>query len=604
MSRLLHFRSRCSAAVALLTVAFGCSSSTPTSPNAGTGGAPVAGRAGSGGVGSGGASSSNGGSKHSAAGSAVATSSAGASAGTAGQSAGTGAGPSAGVAGRVGAGGAGDATGGGSAGGPAASPTPANVLVTSSESGYWKTGTWAEAVSGTATVTVNVSATAQKWDGFGAAFNERGWSYLTTKEMQDQALKLLFSGSDGAAFAWGRVPIGASDYAVSRYTLDDTSSTDVTPNSDESNRPAADFELSKFSLDRDAQMLIPYIKAAQGVNPSLRFWASPWTPPVWMKTGYKKNSGADTNAAANVPSYFDGGSAKSDSATLQAYAAYYTKFVQGYKDRGIKIELVSPQNEPGYDQNYPSCLWDKTTYATWIGQYLGPAMTTLGVKIMLGTLSNETTGKDADNAIAALADPAAKGFLTVIGAQWGMLDASKLAPLNSSLPVWATEHKCGNYPFCTDAGWCGPSIPAYNSAQAPNDQAYGVESWGYIRNAITQVKVTAYNAWNMVLDKNGLGNDTTREWKQDALIVADAGMVKPTPAYYVFRHLSQYVVPGATVLGTTGGDAVAFKNADGSIVVVAFNSGAANDQFVVGIGGKLLQFAMPANGWATVKYTP
>jgi glucosylceramidase len=131
-----------------------------------------------------------------------------------------------------------------------------------------------------------------------------------------------------------------------------------------------------------------------------------------------------------------------------------------------------------------------------------------------------------------------------------------------------------------------------------------VESWTYIRDAIKKGKVAAYNAWNMVLDKSGLGNDTSRDWKQDALLVADSGKVNPTPAYYVFRHVSQYVVPGATVVGTTGGDAVAFKNPDGSLVAVMYNSGAANSNYVVSIGGKKFQFAMPANGWATAKYKP
>jgi glucosylceramidase len=71
----------------------------------------------------------------------------------------------------------------------------------------------------------------------------------------------------------------------------------------------------------------------------------------------------------------------------------------------------------------------------------------------------------------------------------------------------------------------------------------------------------------------------------------------------VFRHFSQYVVPGAKVVGTTGGDAVAFKNPDGSIVVAMYNSGAVKTS-IVSIGGKLLSFPMPAAGWATVKYTP
>jgi len=488
--------------------------------------------------------------------------------------------------------------GSGSTAGSGGTPVSVNLppLVTSAPGAYWKTDVTPTDSTAAATVTVNDTVTAQTWDGFGAAFNEKGWDFLTTPALQSEAIKLLFSATDGAAFAWGRIPIGASDYATSRYTLADNGGTDVAPNTDESNRPAADNALASFSIARDEMKLIPYIKAAQAVKADIRFWASPWTPPVWMKTGYKKNSGADSSKNAVKPSYFDGGTMKTDAATLTAYAQYFTKFVTEYKNKGINIEVVSPQNEPGYDQNYPSCLWEKGNYANFIATYLGPAMKTLNVKIMLGSLSNDAT--DFDIAAAALANATAKPFLSVVGAQWNTLDATKLNNLNSGLPFWASEHKCGNYP------WNPSGYPAYNSTQAPNDQAYGVESWGYIRDAINKVKVTSYNAWNMVLDKSGLGIDTTRDWKQDSLLFVDAGKVNPTPAYYVFRHMSQYVTPGAKVVGTTGGDAVAFKNPDGSIVATMFNSGAANAAYVVAIGGKKLQFAMPANGWATVKVKP
>jgi glucosylceramidase len=129
-----------------------------------------------------------------------------------------------------------------------------------------------------------------------------------------------------------------------------------------------------------------------------------------------------------------------------------------------------------------------------------------------------------------------------------------------------------------------------------------VESWKYIRNAITKGNVTAYNAWNMVLDTVGLGNDTCRQWNQDALLAVDTGSkaLKVTPAYCVFRHFSQFVAPGAKVVTTSGGDAVAFKNPDGHIVAVMYNSGSANSNYVVSIGGQKLQFSMPAQGWATV----
>ena len=505
------------------------------------------------------------------------------------------------VAGSSAAGSPGTAGAAGSAGGAtAAAPLP--PLVTSAPGAYWKKdGTLTDSTA-SATVTVNDTASAQKWEGMGAAFNELGWKYLTSADMKEKALGWLFSASDGANFAWGRIPIGASDYAESRYTLDDPAGVDPTANDADTGRTAADLELKNFSLERDKTKLIAYIKAAQAVKKDLRFWASPWTPPLWMKSGYKKNSGADSAKTAVKPSYYDGGNMKSDDAILKAYADYYVKFVEGYKAEGISIEIVSPQNEPGYDQNYPSCLWDKATYTSFIAKYLGPKLEPLGVKVMLGTLSNANT--DFDVAAGAAVDATAKKYLAVVGAQWNTLDAAKLNGLNSGLPFWATEHKCGNYPFCKKQGDCAAEMGLYTSSQAPNDQAYAVESWGYIRDAIKTIKVTAYNAWNMVLDKNGLGIDTTREWKQDALLVADGGTVTLTPAYYVFRHISQYAQPGATVVGTTGGDAVAFKNPDGSLVAVMFNSGAANANYVLSIGGKKFQFAMPANGWATVKYKP
>ena len=135
---------------------------------------------------------------------------------------------------------------------------------------------------------------------------------------------------------------------------------------------------------------------------------------------------------------------------------------------------------------------------------------------------------------------------------------------------------------------------------APNDEAYAVESWGLVRDWIRR-GITAYSVWNMVLDTAGTSIDTTRVWPQNALLTVDTATrtLNITPTYYVFRHLSQFVAPGAKVTATSGGDNLAFKNPDGSIVVVLFNSGPARTM-TVAAGGKTLQFAMPGSGWATL----
>jgi glucosylceramidase len=227
---------------------------------------------------------------------------------------------------------------------------------------------------------------------------------------------------------------------------------------------------------------------------------------------------------------------------------------------------------------------------------LASAMPPLNVKIMLGTNSNGESGKDTTVITSVMGDTTARGYAKVIGLQWSMLDNYKNNPGSLdmyNIPIWATEHMCGNYP------WNPSGAPRYVEP-APNDHAYGVESWGYIRGAI-RAGVTSYNAWNMVLDTMGKGNDTVRQWAQDALLVVNTTTrtLTLTPAYHVFRHVSQYVQPAARVVATTGGDAIAFRNTDGSVVAAMYNSGGAM-MYIVQIKGQRYQFSMPGNGWATV----
>jgi len=441
-------------------------------------------------------------------------------------------------------------------------------LVTSAPGAYWKTdGQLTEVPSANADVTVSETATAQTWEGFGGAFNEMGWDALSALGVDDRnaAVRLLF-GADGARFAFGRIPIGASDYAIDRYTLDET---------------ADDTSLASFSIDRDLERLIPYVRAAQAVKRNIRFWASPWTPPTWMKQG--------PFSPGNLVSPFDGGAMKSDDVTLAAFAQYLIRFVQDYAKQGIAIETISPQNEASYTGNYPTCRWSPATYTKLFSQILAPAIANAGLttKLMLGTFSDP--GSDPSIVGSVMGDATARDTVDVLGYQWGM-QSQVGGARRYSLPVWQTEHRCGNYP------WAKP----FDADRAPNDHAYAVESWRLVRDWI-RAGVTAYSVWNMVLDTRGVGIDTTRVWPQNALLTVDttAKTLNVTPAYHVFRHLSQFVATGAKVAAIRGGDAVAFRNPDGGTVAVLYN-GAAARTMTIAAGGKKLRFAMPGNGWATV----
>ncbi|MBV9949451.1 MAG: glucosylceramidase, partial [Myxococcales bacterium] len=166
-------------------------------------------------------------------------------------------------------------------------------------------------------------------------------------------------------------------------------------------------------------------------------------------------------------------------------------------------------------------------------------------------------------------------------------------------PVWQTEHRCGNYNFASPY-W---DQTRYDPNKPQNDHLYGEESWQLIRDWIV-AGVNAYSAWNMVLDTIGKSLDG---WPQNAPLVVDrtAKQLIVTPAYYVFRHFSGFILTGATRINLTGSsDALAFKNADGSIVTEVYNKTASPETLKVAVSGGLFQFDVPAHGWATLRTAP
>ena len=533
----------------------GTSGGTGGSADIGTGGSAAGGSGGSPAGGTGGSAAGG-----STGGNAAGGGAAGSRGGGAGGSAAGGRGGTTGAAG-TGAGTGGAGTGGAGTGGVSAAPE----LVTSAQNAYWTTGQVTKVTSGTADVNVDRNTTFQRWDGFGGCFNEMGWDALSviSADQVATAIKLLFDARDGANFAYGRLPMGASDYATSWYTLDDTAS--------------ADYTMASFSIERDRQKLIPFIKAALQVKPDLHLWASPWTVPAWMM-----------DSSRNM---------KSDAQTLGAHALYMARFVEDYAKEGLKIEAIHPQNEPGYARVH----WTQSLFVTFIKTYLGPtfAQRNLTAQIWCGTMSKDPDDTNIAKAVAA--DPAALAYTKGFGVQWNLQAA--VATLAQKGPVMQTEHKCGNYNFSTPY-W---DQSRYNKDMPQNDHLYGEESWQLIRDWIV-AGVNSYSAWNMVLDTVGKSLDN---WPQNALLVVDRSTKKliVTPAYYAFRHFSQYVAVGATRIGTSGSnDALAFKNPDGSIVAEVYNKGTAAKTMIVGVGSALsqtlYQFSVPAHGWATLRLPP
>jgi len=374
---------------------------------------------------------------------------------------------------------------------------------------------------------------AQTIEGFGGCFNELGWIALQKLPQgeRDRVLQELFS-QEGCNFNFCRLPIGASDYAAEWYSH---------------NEHDGDYRMEHFSLERDYQYLIPYIKAAKALQPELELFASPWSPPTWMK----------------FPKAYNSGRLRMEPEVLEAYALYFKKFVEAYKAEGLPIKQVHIQNEPFADQKFPSCVWDSEQFRVFIRDYIGPLFEKEGMdtEIWLGTLNGppemsfgfggmslNSYTRYLDN---ILFDEEARKYIAGVGYQWaGQHVIAKTRKSFPELRLMQTENECGE----------------------------GRNSWEYaeyIFNLVMhylQNSVTAYTYWNMVLEPGGT---STWGWHQNAMVTAAEGKAVLNPEFYVMKHYAHFIKPGAVMLGTRGhwsATSCAVENPDGSIVVLAYNA--------------------------------
>jgi glucosylceramidase len=391
----------------------------------------------------------------------------------------------------------------------------------------------------------------QVWEGWGGCFNELGWIALSAlpPERRDAVLRELFDPGDGCRFNLCRLPIGASDYAAEWYSH---------------NEAAGDLEMKKFSIERDHKYLLPYIKAALALRPDVKLFASPWSPPTWMK----------------FPKAYNYGTLIWNPDILRAYALYLAKFVQAYRHEGIRISQIHAQNEPVADQKFPSCLWTGAQLRDFIRDHLGPVFSRLGLdcEIWLGTLNTA----DYDGFVnTVLSDPEANRLIAGVGLQWdgkGMVQRVHAAWPQKRL--MQTENECGD---------------------GRNTWEYAQYVFGLLQHYITN-GANAYVYWNMVLAPTGL---STWGWKQNAMVTVDPDTqgVVYNPEFYVMKHFSRFIAPGAVRMGVSGGmagNAVAFENPDGSRVAVVANPLKTERQCVLGEGSRTISFILSPESFNTV----
>jgi glucosylceramidase len=387
-----------------------------------------------------------------------------------------------------------------------------------------------------ASILIDPQKTAQTIDGFGGCFNELGWEALNSvpSAVKQDILQNLFNPESGCKFNICRMPIGANDYAVDWYSLNET---------------AGDYNMNHFSIAHDRLRLIPYIKEAQTIRPDLKIWASPWSPPSWMKIN--KHYACSSGSVNDLPPERQGKEMEDmfilDEQTLSAYALYFSKFIREYKKEGIDIYAVHVQNEPNSCQNFPSCIWTPDALATFIGKYLGPEFEKdgLNTEIWLGTIERS----QPERIDPILQDPDVAKYITGVGFQWAGKGAIRHVHENyPEMKLMQTETECGD---------------------GANDRAAMEHTFSlmkhYFRNG-----ANSYMYWNMVLDHTG---KSQWGWQQNSMItITEDLQVKYNPEFYLMKHFSHFIKPSAKFIdGVSDENCLAFLNPGNEIVIIYYN---------------------------------
>ena len=445
--------------------------------------------------------------------------------------------------------------------------------VVTSQTTPWvvRRGPAVEAIAAIPDVIVRTDIPRQSIEGFGACFNELGWTSLAAlnPEERDAIFRELFAPGIGANFNLCRMPIGANDVSRKWYSYDETPD---------------DFALEHFSIANDLETLVPFIKSALKHQPELKLWASPWSPPTWMK--YNKHYAAAMPApgqqgVTNGLRPDQVGKEGTDmfiqeERYFRAYASYFGRFVDEYRKQGIGVSMVMPQNEFNSAQVFPSCTWTPEGLARFIG-YLGPEMEKRGVEIFFGTLERPK----AELVEVSLRDPQASKYIKGVAFQWAgkgaIVDVRRAHP---NLRLYQSEQECG----------------------------FGGNDWRYCRYSWSLMKhyfgngVSAYLYWNISMPKNQL---STWGWPQNSLVTVDTAAKTSVynHEYYLMKHLSHFVRPGAKYLETvsyTGYEnQLAFANPDGSIVVVLQNDLCEEMPVRLVIGNRMIAPTLPADSFNT-----
>ena len=339
------------------------------------------------------------------------------------------------------------------------------------------------------------------------------------KPQQEKVVQSLVDPEKGIGMSLMRICMGTPDFTGSPwYSYDD-----MPPGQ-------TDSEMKHFSIAKDTEYVLPVLKLAQAKNPDLVFFASPWSPPGWMKTNGSLCGGRIE------PQHFG------------PLARYFVKFIEAYQAEGITIHAITPQNEPGYFPNsYPTCGWHPAQQRDFIRDHLGPEFRTQGITTRIWCFDHNFNNLDFPRTI--LSDPQAAPYV----------DGTAFHHYEGQPSAMTTLHE----QF--------PDKHIYFSEGSVFGMAGAAQIIAFLRNW-----ARSYNAWVTVIDHRRQPNPGPHDCSPTCIVLnSDNLTLDYRFDYYMYGQFMRFIRPGAVRIHSDPSSEelpnVAVQHPDGTVVLVVAN---------------------------------
>jgi len=413
---------------------------------------------------------------------------------------------------------------------------------------------FANATTSHPVIDVDTAVTYQTIDGFG--FTLTGGSAAVIHGLQpareDELLKELFNiDSTSIGISYLRVSIGASDLDAAPFSYNDIPVNET------------DYPLARFSMEPDKKNLIPVLKKIIQLNPAIKILGSPWSAPQWMKT----------NKA------FVGGSLLKEN--YEVYANYFVRYIKAMQSEGIRIDAITPQNEPLHGGNNPSMVMQPAEQLNFIKNHLGPAFAANGIDTKI--IVYDHNADRPDYPLAILNDPDAARY--VDGSAFHLYGGSitALTQVHNAFPqknIYFTEQWVG-----------GPG-------NFSEDLKWHIETLiiGATRNWSRNVL-----EWNLASDPEYRPHTNGGCTNCLGALTISSNITRNV-SYYIIAHASRFVRPGSVRISSSNTSSiltVAFKNPEGKKVLIVLNKDSGSQTFGIRFAGKTATTVLGGGGVAT-----